>query len=358
MRWVILMKNKEEKLRIIKRERIELLKAIRERLVNGSSDLDLNINNVFEVLKKDEISIKKLESLTKAQKIIEGLTKEILTCNNPEEISNIRRKINYYINKIKKELISRGVSEEVIVEYMSKVKFLRRNISLLIRTLKRKEKIKEIQYLLVSKEDKPRLTKLIRYENRFNNKYLNWGEEVLEPVIEMNTIEEPTSDIEEMSIEENGALEELNKIVTEEEIKYKIPDEEVLTNNIDEYFETGINKYQREYKTTELYEYEGTFKQRLVSLFKNIPIIIKNWKEIDRMFEDTENNKSLDLVSYAEYLKYRNSFEYHFKSLFRNTRLYSEDKYLAEHNNCIEWIKDFCNENLYELPEYNRVLTH
>ncbi len=352
------MKNKEEKLRIIKRERIELLKAIRERLANGNSDLSLNINNIFEVLKKDEISIKKFEALTKAQKIIEGLTKEILASNDPEQISNIRRKINYYINKIKKELLSRGVSEEVIEEYMTKVRFLRKNISLLIRTLKRKEKIKEIQYLLVSKEDKPRLTKLIRYENRFNNKYLNRGEEVLEPVIDMIQQEEPEVDIEEMSIDEIGALEELNKIVTEEEPKYDMPDEEVLTNSIDEYFETGINKYNRKYKTTELYEYEGNFKQRLVSLFKNIPIIIRNWKEIDKMFEEVEENKSLDLVSYAEYLKYRNSFEYHFKSLFKNTKLFSDDKYLAAHDNCVEWIKEFCNENIYELPGYEKVLTH
>ena len=353
------MKNNEEKLRIIKRERLELLKAIRERLTDGSSDLSLNINNIFEVLKKDEISIKKFESLTKAQKIIEGLAKEILSSNDPEEISNIRRKLNYYINKIKKELLSRGLSEEVIEEYMTRVRFFRKNISLLIRTLKRKEKIKEIQYLLVSKEDKHRLSKLIRYENRFNNKYLNRGEEVLEPVIEMIKVEEPTTDIEEISsIDETGALEELNKIVTEEEVKYDMPDEEVLTNSIDEYFETGINKYQKKYKTTELYEYDGNFKQRLISLFKNIPIIINNWKEIDRMFEDIEEDNSLDLVSYAEYLKYRNSFEYHFKSLFKNTKLFSEDKYLAIHDNCVEWIKEFCNENLYELPGYDRVLTH
>ena len=105
--------NYSEKIEKINNERILMLNIIKENINKNNISLSNNLNNIISTLNEDEKNTKKYKSILKAKQLIFELTEQIIIATSIEEITNLRKKINYYINKIKKELASREINEEV-----------------------------------------------------------------------------------------------------------------------------------------------------------------------------------------------------------------------------------------------------
>jgi hypothetical protein len=58
--------------------------------------------------------------LLKVQELITSLIEDIINAKDETEINKIRKRLNYYINKIKKELKKREISEKDIEDYIEK----------------------------------------------------------------------------------------------------------------------------------------------------------------------------------------------------------------------------------------------
>ena len=57
-----------------------------------------------------------------------------------------------------------------------------------------------------------------------------------------------------------------------------------------------------------------------------------------------------ELIAFGKYTIKKNSFMQNIKEVFRKGLLRSrENQYVAEHNRCIEWMKNFCNRNHMEI---------
>ena len=163
----------EEKIAKIKSERKQLLETVKTSIQNNRDNLTSEIDKLFAVLKEDEKNTKKYESLLQAKSLIQDFIKQILEADTIEDIVNIRKKLNYYINKIKKELIKRGYDENSINNYLAKVVDTRKDIAKLIRFLKREGNIELIDHILNNDDDVDSLKSLIKKEERFNRSYMS-----------------------------------------------------------------------------------------------------------------------------------------------------------------------------------------
>ena len=179
----------------IKSDHAELLKKVRESIITNHENLKGNIEEVVTVLDFDEKSIKKQEATIKAQELVTTLTKEILDAKTKEEIIEIRKRLNYYINKIKTEIKRRELDESYLNAYQEKVTYLRKDIAKYIRFLKREENISEIDHLYsnydnLNKEEMTDLKKALKREINYNRRNL------AEPKIEdKKLVPEATIDI-------------------------------------------------------------------------------------------------------------------------------------------------------------------
>ena len=180
------MNNKLEQIR---EQRKEVLQRVSENIKNNKFDLCESINDVLNVISVDETNIKKYEAIVKAKEIIADLIEQIINCKTPEEISKVRNRINYYINKIKTELKNRNFTEEQINSYSEKVSNVRGEIAKYIRCLKRDNNLKELEKLIkykkLNSEQKIDFIvtdrfynkiKVLKNEKSFNRRYLNNSE--------------------------------------------------------------------------------------------------------------------------------------------------------------------------------------
>lgn len=103
-----------EKINKINEDRKLILNMVKENLDKTKLELSDNINNIINALNYDEQNIEKYKNIINAKQLILELMEEISMANNIEEIVNLRKKINYYINKIKKELLKRKISPELL----------------------------------------------------------------------------------------------------------------------------------------------------------------------------------------------------------------------------------------------------
>ena len=69
--------NNKERINLIKAERCELLKEVRESINEGNERVLESTNDIINALNFDEKNIKKYEAPKEAQGLIESLTKEI-----------------------------------------------------------------------------------------------------------------------------------------------------------------------------------------------------------------------------------------------------------------------------------------
>ena len=135
------MNSYDEKIAKIKETHKFLIEKVKQEIEEKNHVLNLNIGDLTSLLDYDSTMVKKYEAVVKAQELIDEFTTSIKNSNSVEEIKAIRNKLNYYINKIKKEIKDRGLSEEEFNKYYMNATNLRKDIAIYVRFLKRDENL-------------------------------------------------------------------------------------------------------------------------------------------------------------------------------------------------------------------------
>lgn len=370
------MNNKiNNKVQLVKSEHQQLIEIAQKEIMENSTAFQEDKDAVLTALDYDEKSIKKLEAIQSAQELITSLTEQIQSAKSAQEVIDLRKKLNYYINKIKGELKRRCVSEEVLDNYQSKASSLRKSIALYLRFLKREDNINKISTLSsnfdnLTEEELLDLKKCLQKENRYNKRNINTlNEDSQKTEVQNATAHTETSnptttplptdeDIDTEEPEDEFAFvldsdEEDEFTSSQYEIKYI--SEDTPYEETDGFFTSKINEYNKMFGVVETLDYtKGQFSKNAVIFCLNIPRYIHNKIAIQKMEKGFYYFYSgNDFASYIEYMKRRNSIHEALKYIFQGTCLFSgDDVILGEHENCARWMHDFCAKQ--ELPIFVR----
>lgn len=304
----------EEKINKINNDRKIILSSIKERLNNNRQMYVNNLVDINEFLKIENDTQKEYKAIIEAKNLILELTEKIANSTSVEEIVSIRKKINYYINKIKKILINRGINKEEIDVLSEKASFLRKDIASYIRFLKREPKIKEIKKLSsqesLTVEEKDKLKKLLKNEIRYNKRNQDYDNKENNSKSNASTID--TKEVKEKdSFEFDFKFEEKKEIHNIFDYEFNIIEEKKSSDvNFDFMFDNSdINikgfeelpfsqnqssneflsshkNYEKQYQLKRLKKYDKNFIFNLVRFLCNIPKIIYNKKMIKIMKKD------------------------------------------------------------------------
>ena len=325
--------NKKEKnqsrIDIIKEERIELLMEVRESIKEQNENVLNNANEIISLLEYDDMNIKKYQSLKEAQELINSLTIEIANSNSKEDIEKLRKKLNYYINKIKNEAKKRNIDYN---NYYEKVSTIRKDISKYIRFLKKQDQINELEminnnYELLTDEDKEKLQRQLLTARNYNTRIKKEQE---------NKKEEDIISIQaEKKKEKNIKFNFSKKLRLLDLMDSYSSDEEFISNKIIE--------FNKRYDLNETYDYNDSIGKNVISFFKNIPIYNTNKKLLKKMYFDYANfYGGDDLGLYIDYTRRNNSIIEGLKGIFKKSSLYNKENiYLDNHNRCVNWILSF-----------------
>lgn len=352
--------NYSQKIEKIYTERISMLTLVKEKISNNNNILSDELNDVYSVLKADEQNSKEYKAIIKSKEIIFQLTEDIAKANDIETIVKLRKKVNYYVNKIKKEILKRNINQDVYKKMYDDVVILRKNVAGYIRFLKRENNLIEIEQLYKSfndldDESKIRFKNMINNELRFNNRFIksmnkphndinNYVDEQLEKSnedIDFENFSSPSSlevendtNIPNFSwVFENNSSDMVDNLNTAPVI-----DVNFLVDRTDRYL------YQ--YNFSELLDYDGNFLKKLTTFFCNIPRY--NWnKKVIKTAEYDYNvfYHGQDLGCFIDYSKKRNSIRTALSIIFKSSRLSEREiECLSNHEKCKEWINEFYNQ--------------
>ncbi len=324
--------NKKEKnknrIDLIKEERIELLNEVKESIKNGNENVLNNVDEIMSLLNYDDENIKKYESLKQAQELINTLTLEIANSNSKEEIELLRKKLNYYINKIKNEAKKRNINYN---DYYANVSNIRKDISKYIRFLKKQNQINELDeinnnYELLNEEEKKNFQKKLSSARSYNTR-IKKEKEKKELVIEKEDI------LKEDEI--NNSKLEFN--YTKQERLLDLMDS---YSSDEEFLSSKIEEFNQRYDLNKTYDYNESLGKNMISFLKNIPIYNTNKKLLRKMYFDYANFYSGDdLGLYIDYTRRNNSIIEGLKGIFKKSSLYNkENVYLESHERCLKWI--------------------
>jgi len=394
--------NYNEKIEKINKDRILILDMIKEKSQKDKEFLSSNMNDVVNMLEFEGKNYDEYKAIIKSKDLILELTEEIQNTTNIEDIKKLRKKINYLVSKIKKEIEKRNINEIVLEKMYNDVAYLRKDISIYLSYLKREKNLNEIKKLYenidnLSKDDLNKLKNKLNNEIKYNKnsiqrindiksskekRYDNTSNElkVIEKELKNNNIskieEKQNNNIIEEIIKELSDIKEANKdadepvtnilksLYTEIEVLSKssnetdnniIEDETInaikqLNNNTkvnDVSLSDRINSYRKQYNFKELKRYDKSIFSNCINLLKNIPRY--NWNKKVTKVVETDYKKyyrGRDLIGYIEYSKKRNSIKTALAKIFNNSKLSErEAECLYNHDNCVEWITEFYNQN-------------
>lgn len=377
------MNNYDKSIDNIKESRQVMIKKVTDSIKTDSISLTSKTNELINQTQNDE---KKQKELLKVQELITSLIEDIINAKDETEINKIRKRLNYYINKIKKELKKREISEKDIEDYQEKVCSVRSNISKYIRFLKRNKNIEEIEQLNnrfeeLLEDDSKKLKQMISLEKRYNKKYTNTEEtkksskelsitsnisEIFKQEIDKivagnelisNIFEEPSKEqpkkVKEEIIEEPKKEEKPSFVIDFDEIIKRSNNSHRLDKSYDEYdnvidyLNDKISLYKIKYGMLDLQEYDKSIIKNSIIFLKNFLKYIRNKKTIEIMKRDNRFFYSgSDLTGYIEYSKQRNSIKNALKGIFSKTNIFSsKGEKPDEKNRCIKWILDTYGED-------------
>ena len=115
------MNKMNERIDRIEKDHLTLLKMVKESLLSNKDNFNDGVKDIVDVLNAADLDAKTYKAVVEAQELITDLTQQIVNATSPEDIANIRKKLNYYINKIKNVLKKRNVDENIIETYLEKI---------------------------------------------------------------------------------------------------------------------------------------------------------------------------------------------------------------------------------------------
>jgi len=358
------MNNYDDKIIAIKNAQTELLKLVKNKIETESNTFNISTKSIIDVLNYDDKMVKKYEAVVEAQKLIEKYTNELKLATTVDEITEIRKKINSSINKIKKEMKNRGIDENEYNNYCQNANNLRKIIAANIRYLKRESKIKEIEELNsnisdLSLEDKDKLKKLVKnelaYGKRNINKYIATEEDKLDEkddvisdelskkaFINKDKQEENKIDVKKAVIGKDFLLNQINSFAQENNSRrFKTYD------SLHDFIGDQVEDFKLRYKVDSTLDYTNNPVKNLVIFAKNLPKIIGNKAKVRPMiFDYNIYFRKSELIGYSEYVRENSSILYNLKKAFGISSLNDKEYfYLNEHEKCINWIIEFCDKN-------------
>ena len=391
--------NLDERIIKVRNDRYELLSMVSDNIKNNRNILLSDMKSIFDVLEYDEKTIKRYTAVVKAQELIKSLTEEICYAQSEEEIIELRKKINYLINKIKAELKRRNIDDNSLSKYQESANCFRKNIAQFIRVIKRESNINNIEntykkYNLLSEEEKEEFNKQLKREMRYNHRNLYPKETVkkenkkeedtnklgFDPITIINdNKEEKESSYITIEVDNKEKESDLIKIIPSKEEETSSQDKECFTvtppsqkkkenrvinsiSDIDEsdieFLKIKIKSFDQRYNISSPYEYGKSVFNGISSIIKNIPIYKSNKLRIKQMISESKTaTVGSDFKSYIAYLIKTNSIKHGLKSIFNKSYLYSsEGQLLNKHEKCAEWLIDYCQKNRLELSFLNRTM--
>ncbi len=372
------MKKINKRIDKIQQDHLALLKMVKESLSQNKDNFSNSVKDVIEVLNASELDVKTYKAIVQAQELITDLTQQIVNATDPEEIFNLRKKLNYYINKIKSILKKRNIEESVIDTYLEKTTTFRKDIARYIRVLKRESNIAAINNSYanldnLSAEELKELKKSISREISYNTRNLNPKARKPRvrktPVIQEAT--NPVATAEYQPVDETEVLipEIIDPVIkeTESHALMVIPTEvfqprtsrslrtiaETEFAEVDEQFANTAATFSSQYHLAPTYDYSiKTPGQNIINFFRNIPRYMHNKKILKRIENDSEiYYRGSDLISFREYVRQRNSISQGLRCIFSRSYLFTEEATtLNHHQECAQWLFNYCKANNLELP--------
>lgn len=315
------MNNMDEKITKINSDHNELIAQTKSSLLDNKKDFVNSLNEVGNTLKLDDTD-KRYITLLQIKELIDNLTKEILETKNEEEIIKLRKKLNYYISKVRKELEKRNVSSLVYQKYIDSTNSFRKDVSRYLRYEKRNSNIVTInddyeKIDTLSKDELKDFKRRVNLENNYNKRNL--------------------------LVKEEKPIKPVNTHFYFENFK-----------NIDEYVLSKINMFNNQYHIEPANAYHKKTFKNLRVFFKNIPIYRYNKSKAYTIIKDLPYYRGGELVGYLEYVKEHNSlFKVLNKVLNRTVIDNNIDIYSSNNPYALKWIKDYCDKNELEISYSN-----
>lgn len=393
------MNKMNERIDRIEKDHLTLLKMVKESLLSNKDNFNDGVKDVVDVLNAADLDAKTYKAVVEAQELITDLTQQIVNATSPEDIANIRKKLNYYINKIKNVLKKRNVDENIIETYLEKTTTFRKDIARYIRVLKRESNISSINAAYknldnLSEEELKDLKKSVRRELSYNNRNLNpkpkktvvkpaVSEEVIPATLNSeNPIVLPVEVVKEGVITPDFYIqtqEELTRPAMFPDLFFKESDapeshalmvfpsesfkpsasrpiraiSEINFDEVDEQFASSAATFSNQYNIAPTLDYSAkTPGRNFVNFFRNIPLYMHNKKVLKLIERDSSiYYRGSDLISFREYVRQRNSISQGLRCIFSRSYLFTEEAYaLNHHRKCAEWLFNYCKENSLELP--------
>ena len=372
------MKKINKRIDKIQQDHLALLKMVKESLSQNNNNFNDGVKDVVEVLNASDLDVKTYKAIVQAQELITDLTQQIVNATDHEDIINLRKKLNYYINKIKSILKKRNIEESVIDTYLEKTTTFRKDIARYIRILKRESNIAAINNSYanldnLSEEELKELKKLIEREISYHTRNLNPTArkprikkdpvipEVTNPV---SLIKYQAGDAPEMLFPEvidqdteeakNCALIVVHTDVSEPLVsRHPRTISEINFDEVSEQFAKTAASFSKQYCLAPTYDYTlNSHGQNIINFFRNIPRYMHNKKILKSIENDTEiYYRGSDIISFREYVRQRNSISQGLRCIFSRSYLFTEEATtLNHHQKCSEWLFNYCKENNLELP--------
>ena len=402
--------NYEEKISKINEERKIMLSMLKDRLTVGRDYLSLDINSVMQALNYDETNTEKYKAILKAKQLILDLTEQIINAKTAEDIISLRSKLNYYINKVKKEMQRRNIGSTLFAQLDDSVSNLRKDIATYLCYIKREKNIAEITNLTenidaLSAEERDKLKRLLKNERQYNNRNMKAKtENDLKDSENVTSNEETKKDITNTQISDDetlilkgetlniddyielvqdpitrvwqplsadyltGLVQNKKSLVPQlclpasiskqddnpfiwSETAHSKEDRLALTEMQKRSgqitFASQISFLQGHYYFAELEHYTGAFFGNIRSFFRNIPKVIDNKRTIKTLKSDYELFYHTNaLKAYIDYSKKRYSINTALQMIFKSSALSKREAECLMNHN---QCLDWINEFYYDM---------
>jgi len=313
------MKSKQRTFEEIKNDRIVALEAIKNAIINNNQDVIQNIDELLNDYQLDEQNVKHYRAVKKAEEMITDLTISVCNATTSDDITKARKQLNYYLDKVKKEIVSRQMPTERFEEYYQNMRGLKSDISELVRAKKREDKLKDISSLVketsLTTEEMQNLQKNLTNERRFNrriiNKYQNNSYEDRKkhkPVVTATTNDNGTISINDVSQESIGFPLTPTEVANISTINSEAAKSTIKNTTFD--WQSEIQRLYPQYQLVKTKQYDGGLFKNVVNFFSNIPIYIHNKGIVKEMrfhynhyYRGEALEKLIDLTEYDNSIK-------------------------------------------------------
>ena len=285
-----------EKLKKIKDDHRKLLEIVRESIKEDGIVLGNQIHAVYNCINYDENQIMKYRAICDAKCTIEKLINMILLATTHVEVVSIREHLNYYIDKIKREMVNRKLSDAMITSYQTQASYLRTDIAKSIRVLKRETNIITIEDLILLSEvvvpsDEETIKSMIKNEMSFNDYYLK-PQKISTPKEKVNT---------------NPTIIETHAVINGLDYLQEINPEDTELENLSHAFkslliEPNIKEHEKDDDIPQEINPEDTELENLSHAFKSLllePNIKEHEKADDIPQQMNPEDSELENLSYA-----------------------------------------------------------